>query len=173
MKSTGGATFEKLDGLQHLHRLDLEHHATAARRIKAVTLDARGHPGTEARELRQERRLEKSERGCAGVVGAALDHDARRRVRGDQRGQDGLEHEAGAARSTDVEMVNAGMHAAGLELERARADRVTDHVSGTDASCGGDGHRVLRAESGLVATRTDVLDAHGSARDERQSESGA
>ena len=86
-------------------RLDLDMNDPAARGIKTGAFKPSGDLGSHAVDQRQKGTIQKLERRRMGIMGAAFEHEAGWSLCRQQRRQHGLQHQGGAPRGTDREMV--------------------------------------------------------------------
>jgi hypothetical protein len=140
----------------------------ATARVKAVAdqprLDGRPH----AVDDRQERLRDELERRGEHVVRAAFEDQARRRIGEDERHQQRLEDQAGAARRADGKAIFAGHHLARREGDVGRADRKAVARRTAQRARGLDRSDMLAHQPRLGALAARIDDAEGLAGDQRQ-----
>jgi len=147
---------------------DVHLDAAAALREEAVAVEPRLDARAHAVENRQEDPLDEVEGRGGHIVRAALDDEARRPVREDERHQQGLQDETGAAGGPDRETVIAGADPARTEDELPRAEAQPLAFGAADLAGGLDRGQMLAHQSRLLALAADIGDAEGLPGDERE-----
>lgn len=109
----------------------------------------------------QQRLGENRERWSRPDVRAADDGDPRRTLRGEKRGEDGLQHQNGTARRADIDGVGPRHHPLGHKRDGIRS--VLDWGDVGLSNRGGrlEGRDVLGAQAGAQATGPDVDEPDG------------
>ncbi len=168
-----GAAFVQFDGLELWHGCDLDFEASAAGGVEAGAREGGFDFGAEAGESRQEGAREEIERRGEWIVRAAFQGQARGATSEDQRGQDRLQNQRGAAGGSDGEAIFARADLLRSEDQFARANlRAIGHRV-SDLRRGQHGGEVLAQQAGLFAPGADVDNPKRLPGDERERQRSA